>query len=278
MRTQSIDTAEWIEREMIQGHRRFSFPQRFFRVRSLTGSMCAMRPNGTLPRSEALLMHYDLPYLGDDAAAETPPFDIEPTLFAVTHLADSLGHPIALTGSLACCLYGFPRMVHDIDVLLTPMGAEALYRHLATSWMPLPPTSTTWSLIDPATLVKVDLMTTHGRIPIAPLIAQQHPICVTDGGEMIAVLTAEDVLLTRLAWYQEQGTHPDDQWNDLMGVVKIHAPLLDRSSLRIHAHTFDLDDILDQLLADCDEGDLAHVFPHGSTDHHSNPDTHLGSL
>ena len=278
MRTQSIDTAEWIERVMIHGHRHFSFPQRFLRVRSLTGSMCAMRPNGTLPRSEALLMHYDLTYCGDDAAAETPPFDIEPPLLAVTHLAESLGHPVAVTGGVACCLYGFPRMVHDVDVLLTPTAAETLYQHLATTWMPLPPTATTWSLIDPATLVKVDLMTTHGRIPIEPLIARGQPTLVTDEGETITVLAAEDVLLTRLAWYQDQGTHPDDQWNDLMGVVKIHAPLLDRSYLRTQAHLFDMDDVLDQVLDDCDEGDRAHVPSDGSTDHHSDPDTYRGSL
>ena len=269
MRTQSRDTAEWIERRMIQGHQRFSSSHRFFRVRSLTGSLCAMRPNGTLPRAEALLMHYDLPYLGDDAVSETPPFDIEPTLLTVTHVAASLGHPVVVTGGVACCLYGFPRMVHDVDVLLAPTAAEALYQHLAASWIPLPPTLSTWSLIDPATLVKVDLMTTHGRMPIEPLIARHQPTLVTDEGEIIDVLSAEDVLLTRLAWYQEQGTHPDDQWNDLMGVVKIHAPLLDHSSLRTQAHRFTLDALLDQLLDDCDEGDAPDVSAHGPTRHHS---------
>ena len=272
MRTQSRDTAEWIERVMVHGHQRFSSPQRFSRVRSLTGSMCAMRPNGTLPRADALLLHYDLMYRGADAAAETPPFDIEPPLLAVTHLAEALGYPVVVTGGVACCLYGFPRMVHDVDVLLTPTAAEALYQHLAAAWMPLPPLPTTWSLIDPATLVKVDLMTTHGRIPIAPLIARRQPTLVTDAGETIAVLSAEDVLLTRLAWYQDQGTHPDDQWNDLMGVVKIHAPLLDRSYLHTQAHRFDLDDVLNQVLDDCDEGDHAHVPPDGSTDHYSDAD------
>jgi hypothetical protein len=278
MRTQSMDTSEAIERVMIQGHRRFSSIQRFSRVRSLTGSIYAMRSSDMYSRADALRQHYGIIFTGDTAATEAPPFDIQPTLLTVTHLAESLGATVVLTGGVACCLYGFPRTVRDVDLIMTPTTATTLYQQLAASWLPLPPTPTQWSLIDPSTLVKVDLMTAQGQIPIDPLIARRQPMPITDESEGITVLSAEDVLLTRLAWYQDQGTSPDDQWNDLMGVVKIHAPLLDRPALRAQARVFHLERILDQLLDECDEGECVHGESHGYPDGHCAPDSRAGSL
>jgi hypothetical protein len=277
MRTQSQDTSEAIERVMIHGHRQFTSIQRFQRVRSLTGSIHAMRSTDQLSRADVLCQQYGLTWTGDQAAFEAPPFDIQPTLLAVAHLAKSLGDSAVLTGSIACCLYGFPRTVRDVDVLMTPSTAASIYQQLATSWLPLSSSVACRSLVDPATLVKVDLMTTQGRVPIDPLIVRHQPVLI-DTEATINVLSAEDVLLTRLAWYQDQGTFPDDQWNDLMGIVKIHAPLLDHPYLRTQASIFHGESILDQLLADCDEGERTDVESHEYTDHHSTLGASVRSL
>jgi hypothetical protein len=277
MRTQSMDTSEAVERVMIHGHRRFSAIQRFNRVRSLTGSISAMRSTGTLSQGEALRQQYGMIVIGAAAVREAPPFDIHSTLLTVTQLAESLGHVAVLTGGIACCLYGFPRTVRDIDVLMTPASAEEIFEHLATSWLPLSSSHACRSLIDPSTLIKVDLMTTQGRIALDPLLARRQSIPFSDAGDTVSMLSAEDVLLTRLAWYQDQDTSPDDQWNDLMGIVKIHAPLLDRLYVRAQAHVYHLDSLLDQLLEECDEGDLMHESD-GYTDHHSAFGTRAGSL
>jgi len=277
MRTQSRDTSEIIERVMIHGHRQFSSIQRFQHVRSLTGSISAMRSTDHFSRADALRQRYGMNWTGDQSVAEAPPFDIQSTLFTVMHLADDLRATIVLTGSVACCLYGFPRMVHDIDVVMTASTAASISQQLMTSWLPLSCSSTQWSLVDPSTLVKVDLMTTHGRIPTDLLIDRRRSLQITDD-EAITVLSAEDVVLTRLAWYHDQGTFPDDQWNDLMGVVKVHTPFLDQLYLRTQAKVLHIEPILDQLLTDCDEGDLLHGESYGYANRRSSLESRAGSL
>jgi hypothetical protein len=54
----------------------------------------------------------------------------------------------------------------------------------------------------------------------------------------------------RLEWYRDRGSTADDQWNDILGVLKVQAPTLDLKYLRFVAQTLNISDLLEQGLID----------------------------
>ena len=60
----------------------------------------------------------------------------------------------------------------------------------------------------------------------------------------------EDVVLMRLEWYRDGEATAHDQWNDILGVLKVQAPTLDLNYLRHVAQILNVSDLLEQALVD----------------------------
>jgi hypothetical protein len=58
----------------------------------------------------------------------------------------------------------------------------------------------------------------------------------------------EDTILAKLQWYRDGGGVSDRQWNDVLGVLKVQGPALDRAYLREWASQLDLTDLLQQAM------------------------------
>ena len=55
---------------------------------------------------------------------------------------------------------------------------------------------------------------------------------------------------TRLEWYRNSEAATDDQWNDILGVLKVQAPTLDLKYLHHVAQTLNFSDLLEQAFID----------------------------
>lgn len=64
----------------------------------------------------------------------------------------------------------------------------------------------------------------------------------------IAVISAEDVILSKLRWWHACGG-PEKQWEDMRGVVQVSGPKLDLGYLRGWAAKMNLSEPLERLLA-----------------------------
>jgi hypothetical protein len=71
-----------------------------------------------------------------------------------------------------------------------------------------------------------------------------------EGYQPIWIASPEDVVLMRLEWYRDCGATADDQWNDILGVLKVQAPTLDLTYLRHVAQTLNDSGLLEQALID----------------------------
>jgi hypothetical protein len=60
----------------------------------------------------------------------------------------------------------------------------------------------------------------------------------------------EDVILTYLIWYHQSENHRDDQWNDLLGILKVQAPTLNLVYLSQQAETLKIGDLFALALID----------------------------
>ncbi len=65
-----------------------------------------------------------------------------------------------------------------------------------------------------------------------------------------AVASAEDVILSKLAWYREGGNVSEQQWNDVLGVIAQRRGKLDLGYLRQWAPAADVAGLLDEALAE----------------------------
>lgn len=75
-----------------------------------------------------------------------------------------------------------------------------------------------------------------------------------------AVTTAEDVILSKLAWYRSGGEVSEQQWNDILGIVAQRRDKLDIEYLREWAPHACVADLLEKALGER-HGDSDPVHP-----------------
>jgi hypothetical protein len=64
----------------------------------------------------------------------------------------------------------------------------------------------------------------------------------------VALPTAEDTVLAKLAWYRKGGEVSDRQWSDILGVLKVQAASLDVAYLERWAGALRVSDLLERAL------------------------------
>ena len=276
MRTQSIDTAPEVERLQVARIRSFSPARKFASVRSWTHTLTsanvhAMRNGAPEPNERDIAVRFVTREYGRalatalQAAVEQRPewtmqaHDLQAALIPVIEAFESLGIRYYLSGSIACSVYGLPRGAQDIDFVadiqvehVCPLSEhlQAAYTINEQAWHDAIAQRNAFSLLYLASLVKVDVMLPRGTA-FDSLVAQRaQQLSLLEGYQPIWLASPEDVALMRLAWYRDGGATADDQWNDVLGVLKVQAPNLDVQYLRHVAHILNVSGFLEQALID----------------------------
>lgn len=178
----------------------------------------------------------------------------------VTAAFDAAGIRYFLGGSVASALYGEPRSTRDIDLVaaILPRHIEPFIAALGSGFYAEPETirdavaaARSFNLIHLDTMVKVDVFTfkadAFGRSQLSRRVARQLS---PDDSAAIYIASAEDTVLAKLKWYREGGEVSDRQWNDVLGVLKVQGPTLDRAYLQDWARELGLTDLLRRALDD----------------------------
>lgn len=84
----------------------------------------------------------------------------------------------------------------------------------------------------------------------ASLLEHGQAVSLIEGRGPSWIASAEDLALMLLQWYRQCGKQADDQWNDLLGLLKVQAPTLDLPYLCQQAEILHLDDLCTQALLD----------------------------
>ena len=276
MRTQSIDTTPEFERMQVARIRSFSPTRKFASIRSWTHTLTsanlhAMRSETAEPNERDIAMHFVTREYGRalatdfQAAVEQRPewtiqeHDLLEAMIPVIEAFECLGIRYYLSGSIACSLYGLPRGAQDIDFL-----ADIQLEHVCPLIDHLPAAYTinvqalrdaiaqrsAFSLLHLSSLAKVDVMLPRGTAFDSLVSQRAQELSLIEGYQPIWIASPEDVVLMGLEWYRECGATPDDQWNDILGVLKVQAPTLDLTYLRQVAHTLNVSGLLEQALID----------------------------
>jgi hypothetical protein len=275
MRTQSLDTSPEFERMYIAHIRTFSAAKKFRSVRSWTQSIRSANMSATHGSSDtrqeqdravqfvtreygselAKLFRHEIEQRSD-WTRDAP--DLQEALLPLLDGIEHIGVRSLLIGSVACSVYGLPRATHDVDVL-TDLHQEQLpllFESLTPSYLfdqeavaLAVQQRMSFSLLHVSRLIKMDVFLSSTSFDAA-MLKHGKAISLMEGRAPSWIASAEDLALMLLQWYQQRGKQADDQWNDLLGLLKVQAPTLDLPYLYQQAKLLHVGDLCTQALID----------------------------
>jgi len=176
---------------------------------------------------------------------------------------ESVGGAYFVGGSLASSLQGEPRATNDIDLVIDVPAArisdlvdalgddfevdvdmlrDALLNARSCNIFYLP------------TVVKLDLFAV-GRSPFdASEFGRRSRVLVRPPEGTLVVKSPEDTVLRKLLWYVGGGSISERQWRDVVEVLRVSGPAMDRSYLESWADRLHLRELLGRAIGEASGG------------------------
>lgn len=176
------------------------------------------------------------------------PLDV---LFAVASALDGLEIPHMVVGSLASSMYGYPRIGAEADLLVSikPKQATGLFEALRGEFYIDEQTITRaaaarqhFSIIHAGSTFRVDFFTAAPEGFDKEQMERRQRQVVKDNPVYVA--TPEDTILAKLVWYRKGNEISDQQWRDILGVIRVQGDKLDLEYLRRWAEELGVADLL----------------------------------
>jgi len=275
MRTQSRDTTPEVERVLIELIRKAPISKRFGLVRSMTATLTRMNvrvyreqhPQATWSEIVQILRPYPHQLnlqllearLQNKSSNATFEPDILHALRSITEIFEKLNISYYIGGSLASAAYGMQQLAQDIDLVveLLPTQVPQFIALLQADYYvdqqnvySAVQNNQKFTIIHLETLLVIDVI-----IPFSSLFEEQAKNRVKwhTLDEMIQPLplsSPEDIILIKLFLYRKDETFPDNQWNDILGVLKVQGFILDLMYLETWAACLGITHLLEQAYID----------------------------
>jgi hypothetical protein len=181
----------------------------------------------------------------------------------VIEIFDKLGIPYVVCGSVASIIHGTPRTTLDADLL-----AEVKLEHVTSLASALQqdfyvePGSIeeairlhkSFHLIHQETMFKVEVFVPKPRPFDQAQLAHRVELEIAhDPRRMAWIASAEDIVLAKLESFRMGDQVPEQQWRDILGVLKTQMGKLDVEYMQQMAITLSVSDLLQQALEEADK-------------------------
>jgi len=186
---------------------------------------------------------------------------IKVMLKAVQRL-EKLGIYYYVGGSLASSAYGIPRSTQDVDIIadIQEYHIERLINEFSDEFYidaEMIRESLTYkssfNVIHLETMIKVDIYIFDDTPFANSKMSRRRKESIDDEAEYNAYLSSpEDVILQKLRWYNIGGRVSDQQWKDVLGVIKVQSKKIDFKYLKSWASKLDLLNLLNQALKEAE--------------------------
>jgi hypothetical protein len=175
-------------------------------------------------------------------------------LRVVVSTLEKLGVPSMLVGSFASSSHGFPRLTQDADLVvqLNRNQVDAFIKAFSRDFYvdrglieQAVTNQTSFNIVHFESSFKVDFFVRPGGDYIEEELSRRVLKQIDPQTDFAAyVQTAEDALLSKLAWYRQGGEVSENQWRDVIGILKVQAERLDLGYLQKWAEELGISDLL----------------------------------
>lgn len=155
---------------------------------------------------------------------------------------ESLGISYRISGSVASSAYGIARATLDLDIVadLHPDQIRNIVTRLEDAFYideervrDAVSRKSSFSVIHLPTILKIDIFILKRNAYDAAAFqrGREDTLEEREGGRRFMLMSPEDVILTKLRWYEMGGCVSERQWHDILGVLKVQGESLDRTYL-----------------------------------------------
>jgi hypothetical protein len=274
MRTQSSDTSPEAERVLIGLIRKASVAKRFKSVQSMTTFAATLNlqnikqqhPDASKEEVGSLFVaDHHTHALADSlhlaAQHKTTELSLD-LLHAIVPMVEVFtGSEIAyyMQGTVANSLYGMQRAAFDVHLVadLCMEHVDALLAQFTSAYAideqmirEAIGTRTAFDMIHIVSLVKVRVSLMQNNDYQRAVLQRLQKHVLLEDGFTVDVASPEDVILTQLMEYRANREVADDQWNEILGVLKVQGSTLDFAYLSRWAGELRLSDLLKRSYTD----------------------------
>lgn len=171
----------------------------------------------------------------------------------IARLLESLGIPYHVGGSIASSTYGTYRMTADVDFVIDvdraalDRLAEALNRDFyvsASAMNEALANHSAFNAIHLDTSFKVDFFVRGARPYDLEEFRRRVPQMLNTQARPVMMKSPEDTVLRKLEWFRAGGEVSEQQWRDVVAVLKAMGSSLDDEYLRLWAGELGVSDLL----------------------------------
>ncbi|HLB74612.1 MAG TPA: hypothetical protein VJJ98_11380 [Sedimentisphaerales bacterium] len=163
-------------------------------------------------------------------------------------------------GSVASSAYGIARATMDVDLVANVEAGQVdrLVEALETDYYinaqmirEAIRRSASFNLIHLETMIKIDVFVLKDRPYDSEAFRRRQPDTLSEENPRRFYLSSpEDIILNKLQWYQKGGGVSQQQWRDVLGVLKVQGDNLDVEYLKYWASKLNLTELLSRSFDD----------------------------
>lgn len=186
--------------------------------------------------------------------------DIVVALDGVIACFEGFGIEYCIGGFVASSAYGIARATMDVDLVANVEAGqvdrfvealEADYYIDGGMIKEAIRRRSSFNLIHLETMIKIDVFILKDRPYDSQALARrQRDTLDEDNSRQFYLYSPEDVVLNKLQWYQGGGGVSDQQWKDVLGVLKVQGRKLDLEYLKYWASRLNLTELLSRSFDD----------------------------
>lgn len=171
---------------------------------------------------------------------------------------DDLKINYAIGGSIASSVYGKVRFTQDADITVAAFAdkTEQLYNLLNENFYisknamyQAISNRSSFNIIHLTSAFKIDIFIQKDDDFHRQLFLRRKKVRLDESIEhLFDIVSAEDIILLKLQWYQSAGCISERQWSDILGVLTIQSRTLDMKYLKSCSEKLGLSDIFNRAI------------------------------